>query len=164
MNDEFNEIEASLRRLTPRAPSSRVWSVIEHRLDAPTPEAIAPEETSWTSVRRLWLPPVGLAAACLGALLLWPAAETSQNATDRTVAIAASPANEGGARLYPVSAEKILCSTEDEGLISLANGRPARTVRQEYIDVYTWRDPRTNASLRWTMPREEVRVIPVSTY
>jgi hypothetical protein len=29
------------------------------------------------------------------------------------------------------------------------------------VDTITWKNPRTNASVRWTVPREEVRVVPV---
>jgi hypothetical protein len=49
----------------------------------------------------------------------------------------------------------------DEGLVTLADGTPARRVRSSYVDTITWKNPRNNASLRWSVPREEVRVVPV---
>ena len=44
------------------------------------------------------------------------------------------------------------------------DGTAAHRVFQRYLDTYTWRNPRTNASLRWTVPRDEVRVVPVRAY
>jgi hypothetical protein len=62
----------------------------------------------------------------------------------------------------PVAAENVLVSARDEGLITLADGTPARRERLHYVDTITWQNPRTNASLRWSIPREEVRVIPIA--
>ena len=45
--------------------------------------------------------------------------------------------------------------------VTLADGTPARRERIQFVDTITWRNPRTNASLTWTVPREEVRVVPV---
>jgi hypothetical protein len=30
------------------------------------------------------------------------------------------------------------------------------------VDTYTWKNPRTNASIKWTVPRDEIRVIPAT--
>jgi hypothetical protein len=46
--------------------------------------------------------------------------------------------------------------------VTLADGTPARRVRQSYVDKITWENPRSNASLVWSVPREEVRVVPVN--
>lgn len=170
MNDELEDMEASLRSLSPRRPSSRVWEAIQPRLSEPVHTAASGEETftSGPSPWRLWFPPVGLAAACLALLLLWPRNDEIQGhrlSNDERVSRAEATARtEAPPRLMPVAAEAILCSSEDEGIVSLSNGRTARKLRREYLDIYTWRDPKTNASLRWVMPREEVRVIPVSAY
>ena len=48
--------------------------------------------------------------------------------------------------------------------VTLDDGTTAHRVFQCYLDTYTWRNPRTNASLRWTVPRDELRVIPVRAY
>ena len=40
------------------------------------------------------------------------------------------------------------------------DGTPARRVRARYLDTYTWRNPATNASLKWSVPRDEIRVLP----
>jgi hypothetical protein len=61
-----------------------------------------------------------------------------------------------------VAAENVLISARDEGVITLADGTPARRERLQYVDTITWRNPRTRASIVWSVPREEVRVVPVS--
>jgi len=73
------------------------------------------------------------------------------------------PANAGEAApaFRPVAAENVLYAAQDEGLVALADGTPARRVRSSYVDTITWKNPRNNASLRWSVPREEVRVVPV---
>jgi hypothetical protein len=62
----------------------------------------------------------------------------------------------------PVSAENLLYAQSDEGLVTLADGTTARRYRSSYVDTITWKDPRTQASLRWSVPRTEERVVPVS--
>jgi hypothetical protein len=64
--------------------------------------------------------------------------------------------------LKPIAAEKVLISADDEGVVILDDGTTARRERLQYVDTITWRNPRTNASLRWTVPREEVRIVPVT--
>ena len=61
----------------------------------------------------------------------------------------------------PVAAEKVLYAARDEGLVTLEDGTTARRERLSYVDTITWKNPRTNASLTWSVPREEVRVVPV---
>ena len=61
----------------------------------------------------------------------------------------------------PVAAENVLYAVRDEGLVTLDDGTAARRERLNYVDTITWKNPRTNASVRWTVPREEVRVVPV---
>ena len=52
-------------------------------------------------------------------------------------------------------------SARDEGLVTLEDGTPARRARLQFVDTITWKNPRTNSSLRWSVPREEVRIVPV---
>ena len=73
-----------------------------------------------------------------------------------------APAADASAPFQPVAAENVLYAVRDEGLVTLANGTPARRERLNYVDTITWKNPRTNASVRWTVPREEVRVVPVN--
>lgn len=64
--------------------------------------------------------------------------------------------------MKPIAAENVLVSARDEGLVTLADGTAARRERLHFVDTITWKNPRTNASLVWTVPREEVRVVPIS--
>ena len=66
------------------------------------------------------------------------------------------------ATFKPIAAENVLYAAQDEGIVTLEDGSPARRERLNFVDTITWKDSRTNASVRWTIPREEVRVIPVS--
>lgn len=62
----------------------------------------------------------------------------------------------------PVKAANLLYDLKDEGPVFLEDSTPARRVRARYVDTYTWRNPATNASLKWSVPREEVRVMPTN--
>ncbi|OHE77853.1 MAG: hypothetical protein A3G75_14495 [Verrucomicrobia bacterium RIFCSPLOWO2_12_FULL_64_8] len=64
----------------------------------------------------------------------------------------------------PVRAGNLHYASLDEGFVWLADGLPARRVLDRYIDTFEWRDSRTNASVEWKIPREEIRIIPVSAY
>jgi hypothetical protein len=62
----------------------------------------------------------------------------------------------------PVKAANVLYDLQDEGPVLLEDHTPARRVRARYVDTYTWKNPATNASLKWSVPRDEVRVLPAS--
>lgn len=62
----------------------------------------------------------------------------------------------------PVKAANVLYDVRDEGLVLLEDNTPGRAVRARYVDTYTWKNPATNASLKWSVPRDEVRVLPAS--
>jgi hypothetical protein len=32
---------------------------------------------------------------------------------------------------------------------------------EAHVDTITWRDPRSAASIQWSVPREELRIVPV---
>ncbi|WP_415908306.1 hypothetical protein [Oleiharenicola sp. Vm1] len=62
----------------------------------------------------------------------------------------------------PVKAANVLYDLQDEGPVLLEDNTPARRIRARYVDTYTWKNPATNASLKWSVPRDEVRVMPAS--
>lgn len=62
----------------------------------------------------------------------------------------------------PVKAANVLYDLRDEGVVLLDDNTTARRVRARYLDTYTWKNPATNASMRWSVPRDEVRVMPAS--
>jgi hypothetical protein len=65
-------------------------------------------------------------------------------------------------KFKPVTAENVLLAQSDDGLVTLADGSQAVRVRSSYVDTITWKNPSTKASLRWSVPHSEVRVVPVS--
>lgn len=145
---ELLELEAELKRLRPAAPSRELLARLESQL---SPGRRAPLWGLWVAL------PVaaGLAvAAAIGVRRdsILPAAQPPAPAAT----IAAAPA------FKPVSADDLLVGARDEGYVTLGDGTQARRTRQSYVDTITWEDPGNHASLRWSVPRQEVRIEPVS--
>jgi len=174
MNDDFSDLEAELKRMRPCAPSPELQSHLAATLDRPAAPAAQPVSIDRSVIfRRAWrwmLWPAAVAAVGVLALVVTRRTDPVLPSADQT----AHPIGGNGAGpiaaatdadLYePVSAENVLYDSRDEGLITLDDGTAAHRVFQCYLDTYTWRNPRTNASLRWTVPRDELRVIPVRAY
>ncbi|MEY2880005.1 MAG: hypothetical protein RLZZ15_2385 [Verrucomicrobiota bacterium] len=187
MDEELHQLEAELRALRPAAlPSaltariarelaptataaSEVAAVVTHNVPtivdfepalAPAPTSAPDRAAARPPAHHWWLWSGSLAAAAAIAVLVTslavrgPGPAIRPDATPRGT-LGAAPA------FKPVSAENVLVSARDEGLLTLEDGTAARRERLRYVDTITWRDPRTNASVRWTVPREEVRVVPV---
>lgn len=146
-NDE--QLEAELKQFRPAAPPRRLVENIASELSAGSSRRSMPG-VAWP-----WA--VALAAAAALAFLL-PQFGNNPVAPVASAVPAASPES----AFKPVAAEKVLVSANDEGLVTLDDGTPARRERLHYVDTITWRNPRTNASLTWSVPREEVRVVPVA--
>jgi hypothetical protein len=66
------------------------------------------------------------------------------------------------AKFKPVAAQDVLYAARDEGYVRLGDGTPAHRLRESYVDTITWENPSSHASLRWSVPRDEIRVIPAS--
>ena len=139
MDEELKNLEEELRQLRPHRPSPEFVRRLESAVVKPHRAA------------RRWMLWIAFpAAAALG----WLALDVeTPNFTAAKPAFTAS--------FKPVAAENLLLDASDEGYTTLDDGTPARRVRRSYIDTITWKDSRTNASLTWSVPREEVRVIPV---
>lgn len=178
MDDSCTDLEHELKALRPARPSSALSARIAQGLSAPEARPVAPRYTSATNLASWkW---VGWRAATWGATAaacvlaaVWGWRQTSEHgaAPFAPPALAApSPAAapeprapfavRSPARLQPVAAANVLYAVEDEGLVLLPDETPARRVRTRYVDTYTWRNPATNASLKWSVPRDEVRVLP----
>ena len=65
-------------------------------------------------------------------------------------------------RYQPVHASSVLYDLQEDGATTLPDQTEGRQVRYRYVDTYTWKNPATNASLRWSVPRDEVRVVRAS--
>ncbi len=163
MDDDLQQLEAELKRLRPAAPTRDFLARVERELSLPVAAPVRRR-----AAPRWWLWAGALPAAAAFAVMLTlglrhrqaPAAASPSPFPAVPIAVAV-PAAELPAPFKPVAAENVLYAAQDEGLVTLADGTPARRERLNYVDTIVWKNPRTNASVRWTVPREEVRVVPV---
>jgi hypothetical protein len=146
MDDELSQFEAELKRLRPAAPSRELLARLAGEIEpaaVPAPRA----------ARAWWLWAGALPAAAALAVFLINGRRAEVDDTPAPVIAAGE--------FKPVAAENVLYAARDEGFVTLADGTTARRERLNYVDTITWQNPRTHASLKWTVPREEVRVVPV---
>lgn len=168
MDNSLAELENELKALQPRRANPAWLNQINRELAAELPVSPQPGYRSATNLNSWkWLGwrTAGFAAAIVLATtttvglvsfrkLLSPAT-TSGHFT--------APASPLAAAAYePVNATNVLYDLKDEGEVRTDGAAPAHQVRARYVDTYTWKNPRTNASIRWTVPRDEIRVVPVS--
>jgi len=165
MDDPLQDLEAELRQLRPRTLSAGLLARVEEELTGPKAVRAA------HPVRRWHFPPAGaprwlvwpvataLVALCgIAIVIWWPAVASKSPAPSAQVSPPTEPAS---AFFKPVAATQFLYESLDEGPVILSDGVPARRVCDRYVDTYTWRNPRTRASVQWIVPRAEVRVVPV---
>lgn len=164
MDNEFSQLEAELKALRPVAPSHNVQARIGRELERGEVSArVTPSAWVWWR----WAAALPAAAAVLIALVVFvrrvpPVSSGENTATTAVPATGATAGEVESASVFkPVAAENVLYAVADEGLVTLDDGTAARRERLSYVDTITWKNPRTNASVRWTIPREEVRVVPV---
>ncbi len=148
MDDELNSLESELRGLRPASVSRALSDRVSGAL------AAAPMRGANATVHWFWAGALPAAAAVVAVLLqLAPAKRGDSRSSTAVVA--------SDVQLKPFAAENLLVSARDEGLVTLDDGTTARRERLRFVDTIVWKNPRTNASLTWTVPREEVRVVPV---
>jgi hypothetical protein len=142
MDDDLDNLEAELMRLRPRALRPRFASRVDGDLGRPSPISGV---WIWVSV-----PAAALFAA---AALFWghPSATPA----------APMPASVADAAFKPVGIRDILVNSRDEGYVVLADGRTARRMIEAHVDTITWLNPRSAASIQWSVPRDELRIVPV---
>lgn len=175
MDDELQVLEAELRRLRPQPPSAALADRLRRELQpasspvaaagldrSAAPRGLAPFRPA-RGLRRFRPSPwwwLALPAAAAVAFLL--NTHGPESATPRPASVAGAPLPVAGDTMKPVAAQNVLYAAADEGLVTLDDGTPARRERLHFVDTITWRNPRTNASLTWSVPREEVRLVPVN--
>jgi hypothetical protein len=145
MDNELRELESELKRLRPIAPSRALATSISRELAAPAPK----NYWAWAAL------PL---AAAVGAAVFF----RSETRVMPRPAVSAMSEPAAIATYKPVSAENLLYAQSDEGLVTLADGTTARRYRSSYVDTITWKNPRTQASMSWSVPRTEESVVPVS--
>lgn len=176
MDDQLLELEAELKTFRPRQPSAQLAQRLESELasEVITLAAPAPRAESKKVIRGAWFG-ASLAAAAAIAVVATVGVLRQQNqpALITSVPMAAvktpvptqvavnTPASASN-QYRPVRASNVLYDLKDEGVVYLEDRTPARQMRYRYLDTYTWKNPKNNASLKWSMPRDEVRVMPAS--
>lgn len=165
MDESLQELEAELKSLQPRRPSAQWSARIGHEL------AVIPVRTHYTSATNLsswkwfgWRTAVTAAAVALvttlGVLNFKPAQPVA--APTPPVVANPNPAPASRDRYPPVAATNVLYDLKDEGPVRLDGDTSARRLRYRYLDTYTLKNPKGNASLKWSVPRDEIRVLPTS--
>jgi len=147
MDNDLLELEAELKRLRPVATSALAAARVERVLGSR-------RRPSWA-----WAAWPIAAALVVGLVLLKDRRAVSPAAVSPGQTSAPAKVS---ATYKPVSAENVLYDLQDEGIVTLADGTAARRYRSSYVDTITWKNPRTQASLRWSVPRTVERVVPVS--
>jgi hypothetical protein len=137
MDDDLHSLESELSRLRPAGLRRVFADRMEGALDR---RRLAPFRWIWLS-----LPLAAAVAFALG----WP----------RRTAAPQQPAP--AASFEPVDVRDVLVSARDEGYVTLADGRPARRLIEAHLDTIVWRNPKSAASIKWSVPREELKIVPI---
>ena len=171
MDETLQELENELKRLTPRRPSGALLASLERELGPSAPLAPAPRYSTATSLGSWKWATWSLAgAAALLALALLvrsnrptPAVPAESSAAPEMAATtpAFEPARREAEpnRYEPVRASSVLYAMQEGVPTTLPDRTEGREVRYRYVDTYTWKNPATNASVRWSVPRDEVRLV-----
>lgn len=168
MDESLQEIENELKTLQPRRAPARWLNQINRELAAELPASVRPRYATATNLGSWkWLGwrTAGLAAALalvatVGLVNLPRPVPVVAPSVIATTPVPATPA--AVAAYEPVTASNVLYDLKDEGEVQGEGEAMARRVRARYVDTYTWKNPRTNASIKWTVPRDEIRVVPAS--
>jgi hypothetical protein len=172
MDESLQELENELKRLRPRRPSASLAKTLERELGpvaVPVAQPATRRYVSATSLRSWkWVSwsLAGAAAALLIAFLV-RSRQAMQQAPDALTAETASPIEMAPTmatsnRYEPVHASSVLYDLQESDPKLLPDRTEGREVRYRYVDTYTWRNPTTNASVRWSVPRDEVRFVRAS--
>lgn len=168
MND-FNELEAELKKLRPRGASPDLCARIERALETEVAgrtatAGVLPKQPRHFRVNWLGL---GLGLAAAAALLVLARVNVDQPGKRQSV-VAMTPAPFAPARpatdtFVPAGLTEVVYNTRDEGLhFPEGADQPVRRVRSQKRETLQWRNPSTGTSVRVSYPSEEVTFIPVS--
>jgi len=161
--DDLQELENELKRLRPASLPDSLVSRLEQELGAAPARRRYTTATSLRSWKWAGWSLAGAAAVAAGlvALTLAPSRAPAPLEPAALAAIAPSPVPVAN-RYEPVRASSVLYEMKDDGVAYLPDQTPGRQVRYRYVDTYTWKNPATKASLKWSVPRDEVRLVRAS--
>jgi hypothetical protein len=151
MNTEIPDLETELMRMRPAQPSPELMKRIARQLDTPAKVA-APRMPAPGLLLQWILPPTVAVAAGLALILApWVVHHPAPEAPTQD-----TPA------YTPVLAKSLVYERQDAGLVTLSDGTTARRVLERAVDVFEWRNPSTQATFSWSVPREELRLVRLS--
>jgi hypothetical protein len=155
------DLEKALARLMPSAISGKGQRSMEDLIDSlaagETVAAVVPEKKS---ARWPWLGGIGAAAAAVVIALNLP-----QGQVPAVVKVSATPesaAPESGVVL--IGQSEVVEEAVPEDWMSEADGVPHRAWRVRVVDQERLRDLETGYEVLVTRPREEVRLMPVTSF
>jgi hypothetical protein len=171
MDEDLKDLEEELANLRPAVVQSELRARVARRLD----QRLA------SNLLRVWWTFPAAAALAFGLVLELRRIEPQksgfstiasvQGGADSSGAVSrmgnggrpqVEPAAESANEFKPIEAIDLLCAKSDEGAVTLEDGTLARRTSESHLDTIFWRDPGSGASLYWTVPRDEIRVIPVN--
>lgn len=148
MDDSLRDLEDELAALRPLRPSRR----LEQRIAV---ELAPRRRTNWA-----WLAlPM---AAAFAVVFAWQTMGVRQPIEATPVESPVTESTQSTPAFKPVATQNLLYAARDEGIVTLKDGRKVRRTSRSYVDTVVWRDPQSNASVTWSVPREEMRLTPVS--
>ena len=165
MDESLQELENELKRLRPQSLPDTLVQRIEGELgpvEAPRRYTTATSLRSWKWAG--WSL-AGVAAVIVGFLastISWSPVPAVRPAVTAFRAPSIPDAAPVMNRYEPVRASSVLYEMKDDGLAMLPDNTQGRQVRYRYVDTYTWKNPATKASLKWSVPRDEVRLVQAS--
>ena len=168
MDESFQDLELELKSLQPRRPSDLWHDCVAHELGAAVGRPRYFTATNLGSWKWFGWRAAGVAAAlALVAVAGFVSFRQSQPVSVFVppVAVRLKPAAEPQVphdQYQPVAATNVLYDLKDEGLVKAEGATPVRRLRYRYLDIYTWKNSRSNASIKWSVPRDEIRVLPAS--
>jgi hypothetical protein len=166
MDDTLQNLENELKRLPARKPSARFMESLQREL-GPIENAVAAVRAARTPARFRWRRTSWALLAAAAAIAILVVVQLNKTAAPVAIASEAIQASnqtavapaESVSRYEPVQASSVLYDLHEEGVTTLPDQSEGRQLRYRYVDTYTWKNSATNASLRWSVPRDEVRLV-----
>lgn len=153
------DIEDALSRLMPVALSDRAGEELDEMIDSLSGNSkVVGFNTAW---RGKWKALGGVAAAVVFTALIFPDRRPDETKLSETVA---SPDAVESAKVVFLAESDRIEEVRDEGLFVDAGGSAVRKLRVRVVEESQVRDEETGIVVMLTEPREEMYMVPVSTF